>query len=151
GSGAGYFTMKLSDAVGARGTVIAVDLRRLSLFFLRLRALLGGRHNIQIIVGAEDDPKLPQGKADAVLISNTYHEFSNPRSMLDQIYRSLQTGGRLVIVDRAPDGPQGHEHGVSPRAVEEHIRASNFEVISTDERFTEQAEEPWWLLVAQRR
>ncbi len=33
GSGAGYFTLKLSDAVGPRGEVIAVDLRNLSLQF----------------------------------------------------------------------------------------------------------------------
>src|SRR5439155_24110882 len=36
GSGSGYFTLKLSDAVGPRGEVIAVDLRNLSLQFLRI-------------------------------------------------------------------------------------------------------------------
>jgi ubiquinone/menaquinone biosynthesis C-methylase UbiE len=152
GSGAGYFTLKLAEAVGERGTVIAVDLRRLSLFFLRLRALLGHRHNIQIIVGAMDDPKLPSGKADAVLIANTYHEFSDPRGMLDRVFRSLRTGGRLVIVDRALDGAPRHAHGISRREVEESVRASKFDVISRDDRFAKQpGEGPWWLLVAQRR
>ena len=152
GSGAGYFTLKLADAVGGRDTVIAVDLRRLSLSFLRLRALLRRRHNIQIIVGAMDDPQLPPGKANAVLISNTYHEFSNPRGMLDHVYHSLRTGGRLVIIDRDPGGAHGHAHDISPRAVEESVRASNFGVISRNDRFTEQpGEEPWCLLVAQGR
>jgi len=32
GSGAGYFALKLSSAVGERGQVLAVDLRKLSLF-----------------------------------------------------------------------------------------------------------------------
>src|SRR5262245_25280741 len=54
GSGAGYFALKLSDTVGPKGTVIAVDLRRFSLLFLRLRAFLHGKHNIRIIVGETD-------------------------------------------------------------------------------------------------
>ena len=40
GSGAGYFALKLSDAVKPNGKVIAVDLRRFSLLFLHLRAFL---------------------------------------------------------------------------------------------------------------
>src|SRR5262245_53969736 len=51
GSGAGYFALKLSDAVGSKGEVIAVDLRTVSLFFLRVRAFLQGKHNIRIVVG----------------------------------------------------------------------------------------------------
>jgi cyclopropane fatty-acyl-phospholipid synthase-like methyltransferase len=50
GSGAGYFALKLSPAVGERGQVLAVDLRRLSLVFLWTRALLGGQRNIHVIV-----------------------------------------------------------------------------------------------------
>src|SRR5262245_25681221 len=34
GSGAGYFALKVSDAVGETGQVTAVDLRRVSLLFL---------------------------------------------------------------------------------------------------------------------
>ena len=82
GSGAGYFTLKLAQVVCRRGEVLAVDLRRPSLFFLRIRALLQNQHNINIIVGTPDDPHLPTGRIDAVLISNTYHEFTNPRLMV---------------------------------------------------------------------
>ena len=88
GSGAGYFALKLSPAVGKRGQVLAVDLRRLSLFFLWTRALLRGQHNVHVIVGEEDNPRLPTGTVDAVLICNTYHEFSNPELMLNHIFRS---------------------------------------------------------------
>src|ERR1700688_2116006 len=56
GSGAGYFALKLSPAVGTRGQVLAVDLRRLSLVFLWTRAVLRGEHNVQVIVGAENNP-----------------------------------------------------------------------------------------------
>src|SRR5215475_14627847 len=46
GSGAGYFTLKLSDKVGPKGRVVAVDLRQLSLLFLRVRAFLQGNRNV---------------------------------------------------------------------------------------------------------
>src|SRR5262245_32578839 len=48
GSGVGYFTLKLSDAVGPQGGVIAVNTRKTALLFLRLRALLRGKHNVQV-------------------------------------------------------------------------------------------------------
>src|ERR1700688_1876335 len=98
GSGAGYFALKLSPAVGQQGRVLAVDLRKLSLFFLWTRALLRGQRNIHVIVGEEDDPRLPTGSVDAVLICNTYHEFSNPELMLNHVFRSLRRGGHLVVV-----------------------------------------------------
>ena len=155
GSGAGYFSLKLADLVGSRGQVIAVDLRRLSLFFLRIRALMRGKHNIRIIVGTADDPRLPAQRADAVLISNTYHEFRNPGLMIDHTWRALQSGGRLVILDRRPlseqgSAPDGHE--VAPDRVEAEVRRRGFEILRRDDRFIQQpGEDSWWLLVARRR
>ncbi len=42
GSGSGYFALKLSPIVGARGRVLALDIRQVSLFFLWIRAVLRG-------------------------------------------------------------------------------------------------------------
>ena len=158
GSGAGYFTLKLAAVVGRQGEVLAVDLRRLSLFFLRIRALMRNQHNIDIIVGAPDDPHLPTGRVDAVLISNTYHEFSNRRLMLDHTWRSLRRGGRLVLVDRGPPGAREKEvdsvapgHEVSIALVEAELREKGFEILRRDDRFIGQpGDEPWWLIVARR-
>jgi ubiquinone/menaquinone biosynthesis C-methylase UbiE len=108
GSGAGYFALKLSPIVGKRGQVLAVDLRRLSLLFLSTRTLLRGQHNVHVIVGAENNPRLPTGAVDAVLICITFHEFGNPELMLDHIFRSLRPGGHLVVVDRAPRATEGN-------------------------------------------
>src|SRR5262249_36420557 len=116
GSGAGYFALKLSDAVGPTGRVVAVDLRKLSLLFLRVRGLLHRKRNIQIIVGETDNPHLSTGDVDSVLIANTYHELSDPHAILRHIGRALRPEGRVVIVDRAPpagEAPRGstaHHH-----------------------------------------
>ncbi len=157
GSGAGYFSLKLADAVGSRGEVVAVDLRRVSLFFLRIRALLRNRHNIRIIVGTPDDPGLPPGAADAVLISNTYHEFARPQKMLEHVFRSLRGGGRLVIIDRGPPKPDSGETGApaghhsSPGEVEGELSQRGFEILDKNDRFIDRpGDEPWWLLVARR-
>jgi ubiquinone/menaquinone biosynthesis C-methylase UbiE len=153
GSGAGYFSLKLADRVGRRGQVIAVDLRRLSLGFLRIRALMREEHNIQIIVGSPDDPHLPAGRADAVLMSNTYHEFRNPGLMLDHTRRALRPGGKLVIVDRGPGADATvPDHEVPAERVEAEVRGHGFEILGRDDRFVDQAgDKPWWLLVARTR
>jgi ubiquinone/menaquinone biosynthesis C-methylase UbiE len=156
GSGAGYFTLKLADTVGDQGKVVAVDLRRLSLSFLRIRAMMRNQHNVDIIVATPNDPQLRAGVADAVLICNTYHEFVNPARMLDHTFRALRPGGRLVIVDRAPDaGGESaratHGHEVSPELAEAELRRKHFQIVSRNDRFIDRpGDEPWWLLVASR-
>ena len=152
GSGAGYFALKLSPAVGRRGKVLAVDLRRLSLTFLWTRALLRGQHNIHAILGEENNPHLPIGAVDVVLICNTYHEFNNPELMLNHVFRSLRPGGRLVVVDRAPRAIEAeHVHGIPLTVVEKEIRQKEFKIVSQDDHFIDQPRDDlWWLLIARK-
>jgi arsenite methyltransferase len=48
GSGAGYFTFKLAQIVGENGDVLAEDILKEPLAFVRLRALLNRVGNIQV-------------------------------------------------------------------------------------------------------
>ena len=82
------------------GAVLAVDVRRESLAFLWIRRFLRDARNVRVIHGEPDDPHLPAGTADAVLIANTYHELSAPGPILDAVFRAMKPGARLVIVDR---------------------------------------------------
>ena len=150
GSGAGYFALKLSPAVGERGQVLAVDLRKLSLFFLWTRALLRGQHNVHVIVGEEGNPRLPVDTVDAVLICNTYHEFSNPELILNRVFRSLRPGGRLVVVDRAARVAEAqHTHEVPLTVVEGQLRNEGFYIVSQDDSFIDQAgDDLWWLVIS---
>jgi len=152
GSGAGYFALKLAAAVGKRGQVLAVDLRRLSLFFLWTRALLRGQHNVHVIVGEEDNPRLPIAAVDAVLICNTYHEFSNPKRMLDQTSRSLRPGGRLVVVDRTPHATEAeHTHEMRLTVVVDELRRTGLEIVSQDDHFIDRpGGDLWWLVIARK-
>jgi SAM-dependent methyltransferase len=158
GCGAGYFALKLARVVGAQGRVFPEDIRRLPLLFLWTRAWRRQLHNIDVILGDPDDPRLPAGHLDAVLVVNTYHELAHPMSILACLYRSLVSGGRLVIADRGP-GALGREsgeveakhHELPQSVVVEEIRLAGFEVVRQQNPFTEEpGHGPWWLLVARK-
>ena len=158
GSGVGYFALKLSDRVGRRGRVLAVDVRRFPLLFLRTRALLSGRRNLETIHGEPDDPHLPAGGSDAVLVANTYHELTHPEAMLRRLFEALRSGGRLVVVDPGPDtldgepaaGPEAHHHE-SPASAEALLRTVGFEILRRQDAFVEGTDHGrWWLIVARR-
>jgi ubiquinone/menaquinone biosynthesis C-methylase UbiE len=152
GSGAGYFALKFSGIVGQRGHVLAVDLRKLSLLFLWTRALLRGQHNVHVIVGEEDDPHLPAGTVDAVLICNTYHEFTHPELILDHAFRSLRPGGRVVVADRAPSATEAeHVHEMPRTIVEGELRQKGFEIVSADDHFIDRpGDDTWWLVIGRK-
>ena len=144
GCGSGYFSLKLSDAVGPNGKVIAEDIRRLSLAFLWMRTVRKGKHNISVLLGDVDDPHLPPNSVDAVLISNTYHEFTAPGAIMDHVRQSLVPGGRIVIIDRTPKDQQEpgaafQEHEISSEQVQADLHKAMFEIDSRTDHFIESA------------
>jgi len=156
GCGSGYFTLKLSRPVGDGGHVVAEDIRRLPLLFLWFRAASRLEHNVKVVLGDPMDPHLPLG-VNAVLISNTYHEFTDSHSILVHVYQSLISTGRLVIIDREPkpiDGAdsQSAEHEISAEQVERELRQASFEILNREDHFIEQDpyEKNWWLIVAHK-
>jgi ubiquinone/menaquinone biosynthesis C-methylase UbiE len=147
GCGAGYFALKLSAAVGASGKVQAVDILRLPLTFLWIRAYRAGIQNIEIIHGEPDDPHI-SAPVDAVLIANTYHELARPGVILAHVRDVLVDGGRLVIVDRGPESTNAG-HAVDPALVEAELRRDGFDIQARQDHFLDQPDEgPWFLIAA---
>jgi ubiquinone/menaquinone biosynthesis C-methylase UbiE len=149
GCGAGYFSLKLSSEVGAHGRVIAVDVRRLSLAFLWIRSLLRGAHNISIVHGEQDNPRLP-APVDAVLIVNTYHELAHPHVILDSVQRAIAPGGHLVISDHGPHETGSVSHEITAEVVEAELIRAGFEIQRRKDRFAEEPNEGWWWLIVAR-
>ena len=156
GCGSGYFTLKLSSPVGNRGRVVAEDIRRVPLVFLWYRTVIRREHNVSIVHGEPSDPHLP-ARVNAVLIMNTYHEFTDSQPILSHVYQSLVPEGRLVVVDRAPkpanlDASKMAEHDISAERVERELRQLNFEIVSRQDHFIERDSygESWWLIVSSR-
>jgi ubiquinone/menaquinone biosynthesis C-methylase UbiE len=167
GCGVGYFSLKLAPKVAEHGSVLAEDIFGESLTFLWIRALLHHERNIRIIHGNPDDPLLPAGGVDSVLIANSYHEFTNPLAILDHTFRALRSGGRLVILDRGPRNYQGEsresqiqQYQIAASIAEAEIRQAGFEMVSRDDRFIDRPpaerfgdrpdDHVWWLIVARK-
>ena len=157
GCGSGYFTLKLSSPVGDSGRVIGEDIRRLPLMFLWVRAVSRREHNVRIVLGEPADPHLP-AQVNAVLVLNTYHEFTDSHSILVHVHQSLVPAGRLVIVDREPRPASSNfsetaEHEISAERVESELRQANFEIVSRQDHFIERDSygEKWWIIVARKR
>ena len=156
GCGAGYFSLKLSSVVGRRGQVIAEDIRRLPLSFLLIRSLGKRRYNLHVVSGGPEDPHLSAHAVNAVLISNAYHEFTNPASILGHVAQSLVPGGLLVIVDHGPESLSGRGsvpsgHGIAAEKVATDLRNAGFQVIRRSDNFieTDPEDQTWWLIIAQ--
>ena len=157
GCGAGYFALKLSSPAGKGGRVLAEDIRRLPLVFLWWRTILKNERNITVVHGAPADPHLPREGVNEVLIANTYHELADSQAILAHVRQALVSGGRLIVVDRAPnpadiDASPQVEHEISAQRVESEIRQANFEIVSRQNDFIEKDRDnqSWWLIVARR-
>jgi ubiquinone/menaquinone biosynthesis C-methylase UbiE len=157
GCGSGYFAMRLSPRVGKSGHILAEDIRRLPLAFLWFRTILKNEHNITVIHGDVRDPYLPAQRVNAVLIANTYHELTDSQAILANVRRALISGGRLVVLDRAPKSADIGasplaEHEISAQQVENELRRAQFEILTVQNRFIDKDpdNESWWLIVARK-
>jgi len=104
GAGGGYFTFHLAHRVGLKGKVYAEDILEDEVNKIRERAAKEKLSQIEAVLGAKDDPKLPEGSLDSVLIVNAYHEMREHDAMLRALFRTLKPGGLLAIID-APAEP----------------------------------------------
>jgi predicted methyltransferase len=112
GAGGGWFTVRLARRVGRNGRVYAVDVQRLMKEAIERRVQREGYTNVTTILGDDDDPRLPaDGRTDAVLIVDAFHEMENPVRMLQNVSRTLKPQGRIGIIDYRPG-----EGGPGPRA-----------------------------------
>ncbi len=99
GAGSGYHTRRMAKAVAPNGKVMAVDIQPEMLQILTNKLTAEGITNVVPILGAIDDPNLPDASVDLALMVDVYHEFSHPYEMMEGITRSLKPGGRVVFVE----------------------------------------------------
>jgi len=99
GAGTGYFTAYLSRAVGPEGTVLAIDPEPDMVKHLGQRAHKDGLGNVLPVLGMFEDPFLPRGRVDRVLVVDTYHHIDDRLDYFGRMRRDMAPGGRLVVVD----------------------------------------------------
>jgi ubiquinone/menaquinone biosynthesis C-methylase UbiE len=114
GAGSGWFTVRAARRVGDGGTVYAVDINPESIRYIEDRAQKEKLHNVKTILGKADDPLLPAGAIDAVLLLKTYHEVAEPVGLLRNLRTALRPGAKVGIIDR---NGNGEDHGVGREVV----------------------------------
>lgn len=131
GSGTGYFTWRLAQAVGPTGKVFAVDIQQKMLDQAAETVKKHNLANVQFVLGGENDPHLPAASLDLVLIANAYHEFSQPEAIISAVNRALKPDGRLVIVEYSeahPFGPQDKAERMTINQIRSEIEPQGFEI-----------------------
>jgi ubiquinone/menaquinone biosynthesis C-methylase UbiE len=133
GAGSGWFTIRLANRVGPNGIVYAEDVQRQMIDSITRRVERLGLKNVRTVLGTANDPRLPAGALDAVLIVDSYHEMEQPVALLKNLARSLKADGRIGIVNFTKDGGgpgPAIEYRVDPERVIADARAAGLELQS---------------------
>jgi ubiquinone/menaquinone biosynthesis C-methylase UbiE len=125
----------MAEKLAPEGKLFCVDVKQSVLTKIQDQANTRHLSNLKVVLGAEDDPRLPPGIFDAILISNTYHEFTQPVAMLKQLCAALKPGGKLVIVENCSIAHRGDSrevqtrlHDLAPELLEGELAAEGLEI-----------------------
>ena len=92
-------------------------------------------NNVEVILGDYDNPKLPKGRLDVVIVMDTYHEIDEYMNVLAHIKKSLKPDGRLLILEKLKEQKRGKSreeqargHTLSPKYVKEELQEAGFSI-----------------------
>jgi ubiquinone/menaquinone biosynthesis C-methylase UbiE len=127
GAGTGYFAIPLARAVAPGGRVLAIDTEPNMVEHLGKRAAADGVAGVEPILAAPDDPRIPAGAADAVLIVDTYHHIHDRIGYLRRLRASLAPAGEVVVIDfhkrPLPVGPPPEHKMAREHVIDEFLEA----------------------------
>jgi ubiquinone/menaquinone biosynthesis C-methylase UbiE len=127
--------IRIAREIAPGGKVICVDVSQL--YVDQIQARIDSEHtsNMQVILGKYDDPLLPHGTFDAILVSNSYHEFTQPEAMLKHICEALKPDGTLVVLENyavahrtESRAEQAKLHEMAPEILERELTAAGLTV-----------------------
>jgi len=129
GAGAGYITWRMAQRVGPGGKVYASDIQPEMLELLKRNMRQRKLENVETVLGAYDDPKLPANAIDLIILVDVYHEFSEPQQMLRGMRAALKPDGRLVLLEyrgEDPAVPIRPEHKMTVAQVKAELEPEGF-------------------------
>jgi predicted methyltransferase len=126
GAGSGWFTVRAAKQVTASGTVFAVDINPEAIHYIDERLQRENLHNVHTILSKPDDPLLPPGSVDAVLLLKTYHEVADPVALMRNLRAALKPGARVGIIDR---NGNGEDHGIGKDVVIKEAAGAGYRLV----------------------
>ncbi len=142
GAGSGWFTVRAARRVGPTGAVIAEDINPLAIEYIGKRVLKENLSNVRTVLGAPDDPRLPAGSVDAVLLLKVYHEIAHPVAFMKALKPGLRSGAEVGIIDRNGNGAN---HGVNHEVVVKEMGEAGYKLVGTYD-FTKADGEDYFLI-----
>jgi ubiquinone/menaquinone biosynthesis C-methylase UbiE len=137
GCGTGYFARRMARAVAPKGRVYAVDIQPEMLEIMKGLLEKEGTTNVVPVLGTADDPKLPKGGLDWILLVDVYHEFQEPKAMLAMMRQSLKPTGRVAVLEYRLEGDSAKhiraEHRMSPAQVLAEWQPAGFRLVTRHE------------------
>jgi ubiquinone/menaquinone biosynthesis C-methylase UbiE len=155
GAGSGELTVLMARHVGPAGKVFSTDVNPTRLKEIGDAVRKAGLDNVTIVEGGSARTNLPDQCCDAIFMRLVYHHFGDPAAMNASLRNSLKAGGRLAVVDFAPDSgvsvpagrrDSGKNHGVMLQTVIDELRAAGLE----DVRELSWPSPPGFLVVGRR-
>jgi SAM-dependent methyltransferase len=126
GAGSGWFTVRAARRVGGGGVIYAVDINPEAVRYIGERAGKEKLQNVKTILGKEDNPLLPAGSVDAVLLLKTYHEVARPVALMQNLRAALRPGAKVGVIDR---NGNGEDHGVGRDVVIGEARQAGYKLL----------------------
>jgi ubiquinone/menaquinone biosynthesis C-methylase UbiE len=137
GTGTGYFARRMARAVAPGGTVYAVDIQPEMIGLLKRNVEKEGLTNVVPVLGAADDPRLPEGSLDWILLVDVYHELQQPKAMLARMREALKRSGKVALIEYRLEGLTAvhirEEHRMSPRQVLAEWEPAGFRLVKRHE------------------
>jgi ubiquinone/menaquinone biosynthesis C-methylase UbiE len=129
GAGSGYYTMRLSKAVGPRGRVYATDIQPEMLALIRRKIESTKTSNVEAVLGTPTESRLPDAAIDLALMVDVYHELAQPQVFLQSLKRALKPDGRLVLIEFRKESawvPIREEHKMTIREARLELEAEGY-------------------------
>jgi ubiquinone/menaquinone biosynthesis C-methylase UbiE len=131
GAGTGYFVIRLARQL-TNGTVIGLDAQPQMVAYLRQRADDLGMSNVdaRLVRQAEALPLTEQ--LDLLLCVDTYHHIADRVTLFSRYAKHLKRGGKLVVIDRSIDAPEGPpaELRLSTESVQDELSQAGFTLVA---------------------
>ena len=133
GSGSGYFTLRLARAVGTQGKIYAVDVDASMNALVMNKASSAQLTNIQAVLAAGDNSRLPPASVDLVFTVNTYHHLGDPVKYFTTLKSTLKPGGRIAIIDFDERGWLENfvAHATPAAAIKQAMEQAGYRLIKT--------------------
>jgi predicted methyltransferase len=142
GAGSGWFTVRAARRVESTGVVLAEDINPMAIEYIGKRIVKEDLTNVKTVLGSPDDPRLPAGSVDAVLMLKVYHEIAHPVAFAKKLKPALRTAARVGIIDRNGNGAN---HGLNHDVVVKEMDEAGFKLLGTYD-FTKADGEDYFLI-----